>query len=176
MPRDCPAERDWHAWLDGELDSDRSRPLRKHLAGCRDCQAIHARELGLTHALAVWEDERVPAALTASLLQAARSPQPAAARGTARQWATVLLLASALALSAHLGRAPAGGAVDWGLLLDMAVDVLHGFGLAVWRALPRVAGPWVSSWPGVWLALVAGLGLGAVTAGLNALWARNQWG
>lgn len=174
MPRGCPAERDWHLFLDGELDRDRSEALRAHLAGCSCCQAIHGEALGLARSLAGWVDEPVPAALTASLLRMARSRPHLAGTGTARQWGTVFLLAAVLALAAYRGRVPVEGIVDGSLLLEMAVGILQGIGQAMWWLLPRLA--WAVSWPGVVMALVAGLGLGAVAAGLNALWARRQWG
>jgi anti-sigma factor RsiW len=70
MTRDCPSERQWEAFVDGELAPDRMAGFTAHLAECEDCRQLVDEMINLRSLLIGLPDPVVPSTLVGNVMTA----------------------------------------------------------------------------------------------------------
>lgn len=70
MTRDCPSERQWEAFVDGELAPDRVAGLTAHLAECEGCRQLVDEMIDLRSLLSGLPEPTVPPTLIGNVMAA----------------------------------------------------------------------------------------------------------
>lgn len=121
--KDCPSERQWDAFVDGDLAASRHAELMAHLGDCDPCRATVAEIVSLRSLLATLPEPTAPDSLAPAVMAAiASEPVPSPGEHFRR-----VTLASLFGLFA---------------VLEAVLTVLKGYGYTVGELLARLARYW----------------------------------
>lgn len=117
-------------YVDGELDADRAKAVRDHLATCRDCRGQHEQAISLRFRLKALTSPSPPQTLTSDVMRAIAPPRVAGASAWAPLAPEAVLVAFILWYLAGLDGL---GSIAGGIFSD-----LQGLALGAVPDIPQV--------------------------------------